>query len=290
MIIVQLKGGLGNQLFQYAAGLSLAHYHQTILKADISQLNQKDKQINTYRSFDLRQTLADPIVATESEIQWMQSQDIFSKYLDKLRPPHKRKIYREDDFRFDNNFFKAANDTYLQGYRQSEKYFLSIGQKIRDIFRIREEAISKVKDKGRQLSSVNSIAIHIRRGDYSNKIVRDFHGILDETYYRAAIRHFETLYDDCHFLIFSDDPEWVNNKLSFHSVSEMISGKYTSSAIEDFYLISQCKHQVIANSTFSWWAAWLNPNPGKIVVAPEKWFNNAPYDTRDLIPETWLKM
>jgi hypothetical protein len=290
MIIVQLKGGLGNQLFQYAAGLSLAEHHRVVVKVDPAELNQTDKHIGTFRTFDLQQTLADPLIATENEIQKIRSQHIIAKYIDKLRPAYQRKIYKEADFRFDQHFFEAGDNIYLKGYRQSQKYFLPIEKKIRQCFHLKDEAVANVLKRGQELQSGNSIAIHIRRGDYSKKIVREFHGIPDDSYYQQAINYFEKKYDDCRFYIFSDDPHWVKNNLNFRSAVTLVSGNYSHTPFEDFYLISQCRHQIIANSTFSWWAAWLNPSPGKIVIAPKRWFNNAPYDTRDLIPESWIKM
>lgn len=289
MIIVQLKGGFGNQLFQYAAGLSLASVHNTPLKVDVSELNQPDKQIGTFRAFELQQIILEPLIADENEIRQMQPLGLH-KFIDKLRPPYKRSVYKEQDFSFDLNFFKAGDNIYLKGYRQSEKYFKNIEEKIRYGFQLKPALIRSLEEKGRQLSSISSVSIHIRRGDYANPIVKEYHGILEASYYQNAIAVLELKVPDCRFFVFSDDSEWVNKNLRFSSPFEMISGIQTTSAIEDFYLISQCKHQVIANSTFSWWAAWLNPNPGKIVIAPKKWFNNAPYDTRDLIPESWIKL
>lgn len=290
MIIVQLKGGLGNQLFQYAAALSLAEHHSTVVKVDTTELNQGDKEIGTVRSFDLQKTVCDPKVATIEEIQKIKRQSFFTKYVDKFKPPYQRKIYKEAAFGFDEHFFRAKDNIYLKGYRQSERYFLPIEHKIRNCFKFKAGAIEQVKNKASEICTVNSIAIHIRRGDYAKVVVKDFHGIPDKSYYQDAIIYFEDHIPEPRFFIFSDDPEWVKQHLGFNAAFEMVSGEHTSTAIEDFHLISQCKHQVIANSTFSWWAAWLNPNPDKIVIAPEKWFNNAPYDTKDLIPKNWIKM
>jgi hypothetical protein len=289
MIIVQLKGGLGNQLFQYAAGLSLASFHHTDVKVDVSEVNRSDKQIGTFRSFDLQQILLEPIIASEAEIKKVQPQGI-NKYIEKIKKPYQRRCYKEVDFSFDEHFFKAKDNIYLKGYRQSEKYFQGIKEKIRTEFQIKPSVIERVEEKAEQIRNEHSIAIHIRRGDFSNAIVREYHGVLDATYYQQAITRLKSQIGECRFYIFSDDPTWVGENLQFPSAIDIVSGNISQSAIEDFYLISQCKHQIIANSTFSWWAAWLNPNPDKIVIAPKKWFNNAPYDTRDLIPDSWIKM
>jgi hypothetical protein len=290
MIIVQLKGGLGNQMFQYAAGLSLAAHHRTKVKVDISLLNQSDAEIGTVRYFDLQQLILSPEVATKEEISDVIYRNSFAGLLDKLQLPFKRRIYKEADYIFDTNYFKAQHNVYLKGYRQSEKYFAPIADKIRNGFQFKSEVVEDVQAKASELRAINSVSIHIRRGDYSNTIVRDYHGILEKDYYQKAIDHVQTTVPNCSFYIFSDDAEWVNSNLVFTTPFEIISGRSTKTHFEDFYLISQCKHQIIANSTFSWWAAWLNPNRAKIVIAPKKWFNKAPYDTTDLIPENWIKM
>ncbi len=290
MIIVQLKGGLGNQMFQYAAGLSLAANHGTKLKVDVSLLNEADAEIGTVRYFDLQQLQLSPEIATKEEISNIEPGSLFTILMEKIKPAFKRRIYKEADYTFDTNFFSAKDNIYLKGYRQSEKYFSPIKDQIRRGFQFNNEVIKAVAAKASELKSLNSVSIHIRRGDYSNPIVRNYHGILGAAYYQQAIRYMESNVSECQFYIFSDDPEWVKTNLKFDAPVQIVSGVETKNHFEDFYLISQCKHQVIANSTFSWWAAWLNPNPDKIVIAPEKWFNNAPYDTRDLIPESWIKM
>jgi hypothetical protein len=290
MIIVQLKGGLGNQMFQYAAGLSLAAHHHTNVKVDTSLLNRGDDEIGTVRYFDLQQLQLSPEVATQQEISNAHPKYPFGKLADKLKPPFRRKVFKEANYTFDPNFFEAHDHIYLKGYRQTEKYFSPITENVRKGFQFKLEAIQDVKEKASELRTINSVSIHIRRGDYSNTIVSNYHGILEKDYYQKAIDHIQMKVTDCSFYIFSDDAEWVTSNLTFSASVHIVSGLATKTHFEDFYLISQCKHQIIANSTFSWWAAWLNPNPDKIVIAPKKWFNNAPYDTRDLIPESWIKM
>jgi hypothetical protein len=290
MIIVQLKGGLGNQLFQYAAGLSLGQHHHVPVKVDINELKEADKKIKTQRSYELDKLIEPPLVASEEEIEFFTRQNILNKYLDKLRSSHRRLIYNEKKFQFDKNFFSAGPTTYLKGYRQSEKYFISIEEKIRFEFQLKPALLQNVQAYVGQLASEESVSIHIRRGDYANALVQNYHGTLNEEYYQAAINTISAAIKNTSFYIFSDDIKWIKDKLKFSRPVEFISGSVTKTPYEDFYLMSRCKHNIIANSSFSWWAAWLNSNPGKIVIAPKKWFNNAPYDTRDLIPEGWLKL
>lgn len=290
MIIVQLKGGLGNQLFQYAAGLSLAAYHGTIVKVDIAELNRKDAEIGTIRGFDLQQIRLAPGIATEAEISERRPQTLPARLSDKLKPPHRRQVYKEVNFRFDTHFFEAGSNIYLKGYRQSERYFKPIEMIIRDGFALKQEAVERVRPFAEELRNSNSVSLHIRRGDYTNREVSSYHGVLDEHYYQQAISYFESRIPGCRFYVFSDAPGWVEDHLSFQAPVEIISGGKTQTHFEDFYLISSCRHNVIANSTFSWWAAWLNEHTDKIVVAPKRWFNQADHDTSDLIPQGWIRM
>ncbi len=289
MIIVQLKGGLGNQLFQYAAGLSLATHLNTSVKVDVSELNKADKQIRTIRTFDLQSILLAPEVATAAELKPFERNIIF-RALRKFKVPYKKSIYIEPSFPFDENFFNTADNVYLEGYRQSQKYFRNIEEKIRNGFQFKAEATKDVQAIAAKLRSENSVSVHIRRGDYNKPIVRLYHGVMDESYYQKAINLLENKIPNTRFYVFSDDPSWVGEHLKFSSPVEIISGVHTKTHFEDFYLITQCRHNIIANSTFSWWSAWLNSNPEKIVIAPQKWFNKAPHDTKDLIPDIWIKL
>ena len=290
LIIVQLKGGLGNQLFQYAAGLSLAAHRDVPLKVDVSLLKSPDELIGTMRNFELQHLQNPPEVATENEISCLKNQHFFRKYFDKLRPSYQRSVYNEKRFHFDENFFSAGKNIYLKGYRQSEKYFRNIEEKIRDNFQFKKELIEDVIEFGQQLSNQNSVSIHIRRGDYKNSTVLKYHGIITPSYYQEAIDLIISKIENPAFLIFSDDMDWVQNNLNFPKHATFVSGKISHTHYQDFYLMSQCRHNIIANSSFSWWAAWLNDNPKKIVIAPKKWFGNAPNDTKDLIPESWIKI
>lgn len=289
MIIVQLKGGLGNQLFQYAAAMSLAHLHQTSVKVDINLLKAPDKSIGTVRSFDLQCIKHPPEVASDEEIAQFLSFSIFNLF-DKLKPAYQRKIYKEEAFTFDENFYKAGKAIYLKGYRQSPLYFKSIEQQIREEFVIQDKLIEKVVDLAKSFQQAESVAIHIRRGDYNKPNVVNYHGLLDQHYYNRAINFMNQQFAYPKFYIFSDDINWVKQYLSLPSDSMYIDASYSDHPITDFYLISKCKHQIIANSTFSWWAAYLNTYPQKIVIAPKHWFANPKLSTRDLLPNTWVKL
>ena len=284
MIIVRIQGGLGNQLFQYAAGSSLAQHLGTICKLDVSSLHNKQ-----LRQLELNYFSFEPLIATHKEIKdfvwfpslYRHSPALFSKL--------GKNIYREPHFHFDKNFSQLTNPVYLNGYWQSEKYFLANENRLRNELTIKHELISHLAGRVQEWFSKETIAVHIRRGDYLQKKIQDYHGILTADYYNNAIAAIAVKVNNPFFCFFSDDINWVKENINIQHPHEFVSG-YTKSAIEDFYLMSQCKHNIIANSSFSWWAAWLNKNTGKTVIAPQNWFSNANLDTKDLIPQNWLRI
>lgn len=287
MIIVQLKGGLGNQLFQYAAGLSLARQHGVIVKVDISELNKADDEIGTLRNFELQHIRGVPEIASHHEIDIFLNMHFLKKYFQKLLPSFKRQIYKEASFSFDTHFFAAGNHLYLKGYRQSEKYFFPIRKIIQQDFLLQDKLTIHLIDVEQRLQTENSVAVHIRRGDYSNKALLGYHGLLDQTYYQLAITVIEKQVNDPVYFIFSDNIEWVKQHLNFSGNVVYVSGTVTKNHYEDFTLMSKCRHNIIANSSFSWWAAYLNTHVNKIVIAPQNWFNKVDIATKDLFPDKW---
>ncbi|TDH26430.1 alpha-1,2-fucosyltransferase [Segetibacter sp. 3557_3] len=290
MIIVQLKGGLGNQLFQYAAGLSLALHHQVPVKVDTSLLGEPDEQIGTIRNFDLAYLQEPPEIATRVELQPYLEESLLKKLLQKLLPPHKREIYKEARFTFDHHFYAAGRQIYLKGYRQSEQYFKPNEKEIRSRFGFRAGLMVHLEDFARQLQQEESVALHIRRGDYSATTVQNYYAELGLEYYQKGIAHIRTKVTQPTYYVFTDDPSWVMQNLPLAPGVTVVSGATSKSHLEDFWLMSQCRHNIIANSSFSWWAAWLNNYSRKIVVAPANWFDKAKLDTRDLIPKHWVRL
>jgi len=290
MIIVQLRGGLGNQLFQYAAGLSLSKYHRVPVKVDVNDLRHPDEVTGTLRNFELQHLVEPPAIASDNEINAVTNKGVVARYFQKLLPSYQRTIYNEKKFEFDGNFFKSKKDIYLKGYRQSEKYFLRCATEIRSAFQFKPSLIIEVEKFSDQLAKKESVSIHIRRGDYTNTALLDYHGTASQEYYQEAIYKIASSIDNPSFFVFSDNIEWVKQNLTFTHPVQFVSGTLTKNHYDDFFLMSHCKHNIIANSSFSWWAAWLNANPDKIVVAPKKWFNKADLDTKDLIPESWIRL
>lgn len=291
MIHVELKGGLGNQLFQYATALSLSKYHGTKVFVDIKKLNAKDEVIGTYRKYKLKNLVNKPIV---KNISLFDSFKVFIsiKIEEKFHLMNKQ-IFKEKSFFYDENIWKTKGNIKLYGNFQSYKYFENSKTLLFDELAMDVTSFSKsFFEKFNDISYDNSIAIHIRRGDYfTNKIAFEVLGVLDVSYYKKAIQLIQEKIVGAKFFIFSDDINWARENIKVNN-SEIIfiCNNEEENDIADFYLMQHCKHNIIANSTFSWWAAYLNPNPNKIVIAPQKWFNDTSFNTKDLFPPNWILM
>ena len=285
MIIIQILGGLGNQMFQYAAGRCLAHLNNTQLKLDVTAFTNYK-----LRNFDLRAFHANCQFASGEEIRNLLPSHNFEKALQYLSPKKKRTYYREKYFHFDDNMLKFGKNVYLKGYFQSEKYFLPIREIIQKEFALKDEAIVRVKHYFDAAGSANRVAVHIRRGDMiSNPAATEYHGVIPISYYQKGIEIIRSKISNPQFYFFSDDIKWAKENFK-NTDATFVSGEISKTHFEDLYLMSQCGHNIIANSSFSWWAAWLNNNNDKIVIAPEKWFGSGPKDTQDIIPDDWIKI
>jgi len=290
MILVELNGGIGNQMFQYAAAKSLALHHKTTLKLDISPGTDKSMpQELKPRQFDLHYfDLPDPVV-TAADLESFISKSALGKITEKTKPNHKRRIYREPFFHFDKNFYNTEPDVYLKGLWQSEKYFLPFKNKIRSIFEFKNQTVGSFHNLTNQLKNQNSVSLHIRRGDYLAKVSLEVLGLIPLEHYQNAIELINSKIPSPSFYFFSDDIQWAKENFQIPNAT-FVSGDISKDHIEDLYLMSQCRYNIIANSSFSWWGAWLNDNPQKIVIAPKKWFNKGPKDTQDLLPEEWINI
>lgn len=284
MIISNISGGLGNQLFQYAAGRSLALHHNTELRLDISSFQNAG-----LRNFELTNFSIQAAIATPDQIKGFTSRSFTAKTRDRLLPVQFKKLYKEPFFHYDKNFFRTSSSVYLKGYWQSEKYFSGIKDVLKKDFKLHPALTKDSEHYAAELRSVASVSVHIRRADYAASVFKEYHGILDIAYYKRAINLLKEKKQYLQFYFFSDDMNWVKENFRLPG-AVYVSGEMTKTHIEDLYLMSQCRHNIIANSSFSWWGAWLNDNPDKIVVAPKNWFNKGPKDTYDLYPDSWIKL
>lgn len=288
MIIVKIHGGLGNQLFQYAAGRALALHHCAELVLDLSWFNNRPLG-NTARKYELYRY---PIKARETTPAEQSMCRLYQGRLIRRIPLIGRKFRYggEKYFQFDSNFFYYPNNTYLDGYWQSHRYFEGVSDCISAEF----QAIEPPGDRNlrliEEIQSTNSVALHIRRGDYlANPAALNYHGVCPLDYYKRAVELVASKAPKLHFYIFSDDLDWAESNLALQFPVTFVGHNKGDEAFQDLRLISLCRHQIIANSSFSWWGAWLNSNPGKIVIGPKKWFL-VNKDTSTLFPPDWLKI
>lgn len=282
MIIVNLYGGLGNQLFQYAAGRQLAEKNHTILKLDIE--NYKTDKL---RSYSLHHFHIQEIFCTAFDKKLINGKERVRKIFNKKRNPA---ICTEQNLSFDKKVLELGNNTYLDGYWQSEKYFKPIEKIIRNECQLKQPASGINRMFEDKIQSLNSVSIHVRRGDYvSDKNTHDCHGVCGSAYYQDAVAYLSAELNDPYFFIFSDDMEWTKANLTTGSHPSEYIDHNAAADYEDLRLMSLCKHHIIANSSFSWWGAWLNESAGKKIIAPKKWFQ-APVTNNDLIPEGWITL
>lgn len=287
MIITNLLGGLGNQLFQYAVGRALAHRHNVPLKLDVS--NFKTYPLRNYKlsPFDIQETFC-----TEKESNILKSNSYLRRFLNKIQPAYRHTCYPEAHFHFDENFYRLTNNVYLNGYWQSEKYFDNIKNIIKQECKVKILPSPVNKEFLEQIQSVCSVSIHIRRGDYiTDSVTNSYHGTCSLNYYYKSIQILGKKVNNPHFFVFSDDINWAKSHLNISNYAvTFVQHNDADTDYEDLRLMYSCQHNIIANSTFSWWGAWLNDNLNKIVFAPNKWFNISEIDTKDLIPNSWIKV
>lgn len=292
MIIVKLIGGLGNQMFQYAVGRAVAHRTNIPLKLDIT--NFEEYKLRTYQlsCFNIQEDFA-----SIEEVEWFkpQSRNIIAftncKIQEILLPWHKHRFIKEREFLYDPDIIRIKGNAYLDGYWQSEKYFIDIADIIRHEFTMKLKPNNTNSQMLTKINSINSVSLHIRRGDYvSNPITMQIHGVLSLDYYRSALNLISKKVKNPYIFVFSDDIAWVKNNLKTSLPLYFIDHNTVDKDYEDLRLMSRCKHHVIANSSFSWWGAWLNNNKDKMVIVPKKWFCDPNRNTKDLIPKKWLKV
>ena len=285
MIIVKLDGGLGNQMFQYAAARSLALRKNTDLCLDVSAFSSVSEN-KTPRNFQLNAfNIKVPFCAIDQKEQ--RNLSLIERLINKFKPYYRKQYYYEPFFHFDANFYNASSNSTLIGYWQSEKYFIDDAQVIRSDFLLKKVVSSETVFFEEKIKTENSVSMHLRRGDYvSNDAAASLLGALPLSYYEDAMRWIKLKVPEPHYYIFSDDPYWVRLNLNITNSTIVDTGN----EITDFIAMSQCQHNIIANSSFSWWAAWLNANKNKRVIAPKNWFRDKTINTKDLIPSSWIRL
>lgn len=285
MIITQITGGLGNQLFQYAAGYAIARKVDTSLHLHFF-LHESD----TKRKPAIAELLTD--------LNWI-GQEAVGKYIpnntmarvwQRMLPFSKKTFYKEAHFHFDEQIRCITDNTYLKGFWQSEKYFMEYAEEIKMKL---TSAISKIEMAPALVEKINtqpSISVHVRKGDYVKPPYLTYYHQLPNEYYKKGIQQILSTVPNANIFVFTDDVEWVKQHFDIGYEFEIVSGTYSFSVFDDMKAMIECDHHVIANSSFSWWTAWLSKGENKKVVAPAKWFNEGPADTQDLIPLSWIRV
>lgn len=289
VIRVRLGGGLGNQMFQYAAACSLARRNDSALLLDISAYKEYKVWPYGLDSFNLS---SDRVVCRG----FLNGKSLLAHNFRKIWHFCDRKIgllYAEPHYHVDNTFWMLESPVEIAGYFQSAKYFNGIRDELLKDFVLREPFSTESAGYKQKIeSSAMPVSLHVRRGDYvSNAAALETHGTSSPDYYRQAIELIrEKSGTEPHFFIFSDDPEYVQEAFAFLEYKTIVRGA-DRRPHEDMHLMALCRHHIIANSTFSWWGAWLNPKEDKIVIAPKQWFSPVKMkenNTKDLYPEDWI--
>ena len=288
MIIIQLKGGLGNQMFQYALYRELLHRGKEVKIDDVTGFEHDKLRIPVLDRFGIEYEKATPeevVAITDSKM------DIFSRIRRKLTGRKTKEIVEVEGI-FDPQILEL-DEAYLVGYWQSDKYFTSpeVIEHLQETFSKRPQEImhdSVSWTTLQQIECCESVSIHVRRTDYLDAEHIKIHNLCSETYYKNAISMVRQKHPNAVFFIFTDDKEWRKEHFKGHNFInvELQEGEFTD--VADMLLMSRCKHHIIANSSFSWWSAWIGDTPEKMVIAPAKWINNRKMD--DIYTERMTKV
>ncbi|MGJ0338332.1 alpha-1,2-fucosyltransferase [Aliarcobacter cryaerophilus] len=286
MVIVKIIGGLGNQMFQYAYAKALEQKGHEV-KIDISAF----ETYKLHGGYQLDKYNIDLDSSIKDENDKFYKNTFFYKVLRRFGMDFSRRI-KEKTLLFDKKFLEIEDNSYLDGYFQCEKYFKDIREIILKQFTINQDISNYTKEiKNKIQNSQNSCSLHIRRGDFVNSTNINIHGACDIEYYKKAMKYLEEKVENINYFIFSDDIEWVKENLAIQNTI-YIDSKEKRIPHEDIYLMSLCKNNIIANSSFSWWGAWLNQNENKIVIAPKRWFADDKLESqsKDIVCESWVKI
>ena len=297
MIITKLQGGLGNQMFQYAAGRSLSLKLNQPLKLDLSWFTKMEGC--TPRLYELSIFPIEAVIASNDEVLKFSkiNHTFVERVVNKLvgnKKKFSKSIINESDWNF---IYDIKPPVLLSGYWQNQKYFLDTKMYLKKDFIFPEITEIENKDIRKKIfENNNSVSIHVRRGDYvTSDHTRLVHGICSLNYYKNAVEIIKKSVKSPFYFIFSDEPDWCKKKFNFLDNKKfmIISHNTNKNSFRDMQLMTFCKHHIIANSSFSWWGAWLSDNENKIVIAPERWFSDVEMSKRgqiEIVPEGWTKI
>jgi len=291
MIISRLKGGMGNQMFQYAMALNVATKLNTNLKIDLCALLDRSKGDFVYRNYDLSIFNLDASFVMHPSIVKGLSKFKSSTITKILRNQiNKGSIHiKEKDFQYQASFIEQAKDhTIFEGWFQSYKYFEAIAPQIREAFTFRNKILPDSQELLNKIQSSNAICLNVRRTDF---LKVDNLNTTNKSYFLNAAKQMASGIENPTFFIFSDDVEWCRNNIKLEQPTTVVGHEHKGEKFGNYMqLMIACKHFIIPNSSFAWWATWLNQNPTKKVIAPLNWFSDSNINTADVTPPDWLRI
>ncbi len=297
IVVVRLIGGLGNQMFQYAAGRALALRCGAALKLDTSGFARPGT--DTPRHYELDAFPISASIATAEDLacfglpqrplpRWRRA---LRRLLPEMAKASGCGVYRERSFGFDPGLGHLRPPLYLDGYWQSEKYFADCADVLRREFTPQAPLEPANAALAARIDQVNAVSLHVRRGDYvSDPKTSRYHGTCSIDYFCRAVDYVAARVADPHLFVFSDDREWATANLRLPIPTTVVDVNPPDRGYRDMQLMARCRHHVLANSSFSWWGAWLDPSPDKIVVAPHRWFAVADAESEDRLPQAWVRV
>lgn len=291
MIIIRLKGGMGNQLFQYAFGRQLAHQLKTDLKLDLCSLLDRSKGDFVYRDYDL------PVFNINADfvhppsvlraVSKLKSSSV-TRFI-RGRIDRGRSYIKEAHFHVHPELLEhAQDDAVYEGWFQSPKYFADVADDLRKEFTFRYPLLPESVAIAEQISRVNAVCLNVRRTDF---LKVDTLNTTNLDYFLRGAAYVAEKVTQPHFFVFSDDVDWCREHIQLHHPVEVVDHRHKGYKFGNYLqLMSSCKHFIIPNSSYAWWAVWLNGEKDKQVVAPKNWFNDPNIDTSDLVPKEWVRL
>ncbi|MBD3201959.1 MAG: alpha-1,2-fucosyltransferase [Candidatus Lokiarchaeota archaeon] len=279
LIIVKLKGGLGNQMFQYAIGKHLSLKRKCPLRLDL-----------LYMKYDRRKKYELDKLNIENKKTYFLEEVFyyFINFFHRIIPFYK--FIKQKSRKFNSSILNSHTPIlYLDGYWQSEKYFEAISEIIKKEFRITARLNEENKKMLNKIQNCNAVVIHLRRRDYiCDAQINKKLGTCSMNYYKQAIKLIENKVEFPKYFIFSDDIEWVKENFELINNPIFVDINTYENGYDDLRLMKNCKHFILANSTFSWWAAWLSENKHKVIIAPRNWIQSQ--SDGCIVPESWIRI
>lgn len=284
--IVKFNGGLGNQMFQRAFGYALEKESGFETLFDMSFFEKKYARPYELDIFNLKAKFVEDFwLKLKLQLIWKFRKNLKNKSFLGLT------FFSEPHFEYYKYALQIKPNTYIEGFFQTEKYFKKYENEIREAFTFKTKPEKFNQYLIEQIQESNSVSVHIRRGDYvQKKRYQDLYATCSLDYYKRGVEYIANKFENPKLFVFSDDIQWAKANWDLPYETVFVDNNSGEKSFEDMRLMSNCKHNIIANSSFSWWGAWLNKNAEKIVIAPKKWFNDGRINQDDVIPETWIRL